>query len=126
MRLAFVALVFVAVVFVALGAACNRDPLPAPATGTSARPDLAAPALKCADIQSCVAKCPLGDALPPCAAACEARLTVEARGFYDALQACMVPSCVANRGPCNDPGALGCKMCAMSRCAAQASSCLLH
>jgi hypothetical protein len=90
--------------------------------------DLAPPPLTCANIQSCVAKCPLGASLPPCADACVARLAPASRPFYDALQACVAPNC-ANAdaaGPCLDPGALACKLCAMSHCGSLASTCLLH
>jgi hypothetical protein len=96
-------------------------------SSVSPSPDLALSPLTCANIQGCVEKCPLGAGLPPCAAACVARLTPAARPFYDALQACVAPHCAADAGaPCLDPGALGCKLCAMSHCGGLASTCLLH
>jgi hypothetical protein len=124
MRLGTLALV------VMLLAACkSRSPvLEHLADPPSQRLDLALPPLSCSNIQRCVAACPRGAALPRCADVCVARLTPAARPFYDALQACVAPSC-ANAdasGPCLDPGSLGCKMCVMSHCGSLASTCLLH
>jgi hypothetical protein len=90
--------------------------------------DLGSAPLVCANIQSCVEKCPLGAALAACADACVARLAPASRPYYDALQRCVAPNC-ANAdaaGPCLDPGSLGCKLCAMSHCGSLASTCLLH
>jgi hypothetical protein len=134
MRLAAVALVLTLVACKGRSSPSSSASPPAPSSSGSSSSsslsppaDLALPSLSCANIQSCVEKCPLGAALPPCAAACVTRLTPAARPFYDALQACVAPHCAADAGaPCLDPGALGCKLCAMSHCGGLASTCLLH
>lgn len=110
-----------ALVVSVLGAGCR-------ARAEAGTPDLAPTGLTCATIQGCVEQCPLGAALTACANKCVARLVPAARPFYDALQKCVAPNC-ANRdagGPCLDPSSMGCKLCAMSHCGSQASSCLLH
>jgi hypothetical protein len=87
---------------------------------------VSAPApLSCRALQGCTDACK--DA--PCAEACVRRLTAAARPAYDELQACVVPACAnadAGAAPCRVPGAFACKMCVLSRCAAQASACMTH
>jgi hypothetical protein len=81
--------------------------------------------LSCRALSGCTDAC--ADAA--CAEACVRRLTAAARPAYDALQTCVVPSCAnadAGAAPCRVPGAFACKMCVLSRCAAQASACMAH
>ncbi|MCU1277214.1 MAG: hypothetical protein JWM53_760 [bacterium] len=83
----------------------------------------AATALSCRTLQSCTDAC----MDPACAEACVRRLTAAARPAYEALQACVVPACAdvdAGAAPCRVPGAFACKLCVLSRCAAQASACM--
>ena len=79
--------------------------------------------LTCRALQGCTDACV--DAA--CAEACVRRLAAAARPAYDALQACVVPACAdadAGAAPCRAPGSFACKMCVLSRCAAQASACM--
>jgi hypothetical protein len=108
---------------VVLAAGCPRS--------REAAPDLArievarAEPLTCRALQGCTDAC--ADAA--CAEACVRRLTAAARPAYDALEACVVPACAdadAGSAPCRVPGAFACKMCVLSRCASQASSCMTH
>jgi hypothetical protein len=110
---------WLAVVLLALG--CSR--------AHKAPSDLAPPAasalapLSCRALQGCTDTC--ADA--PCAEACVRRLSAAARPVYEALQACVVPACAdadAGAAPCRVPGSFACKMCVLSRCAAQASACM--
>jgi len=103
------------VVLLALVAGCKRHagaekaPLPAPLT--------------CRALQGCTDRC--ADAA--CAEACTHRLTTVARPVYEALQACVGPACAdgdAGPAPCREPASLGCKMCVLSHCAAQATRCM--
>jgi hypothetical protein len=110
-----------AVVLLALGCSrAHKAPLdPEPAAASAPAP------LSCRALQGCTDAC--ADA--PCAEACVRRLTAAARPAYAALQACVVPACadaVAGAAPCRVPGSFACKMCVLSRCAAQASACMTH
>ena len=84
-----------------------------------------ASALTCRTLPSCTDPC----ADTACAEACTRRLTAVARPVYDELQACVVPACADGDGgtaPCRAPGSLGCKMCVLAHCAAQASRCMAN
>jgi hypothetical protein len=74
----------------------------------------------CQQVAACIQKCPpatLGD----CTNACKAPLSTAARPIYDALENCSKPACADS---CGDPTAIGCKLCVMSHCASQVSTCM--
>lgn len=112
-------------VLVCLLGGCRRDPLAAP----PATRDLAAPvpSLACAGMEGCVSACSAGP--DACARSCAARLSPTARPYYDALQACVAPTCGARDGgsaACLQPSSLACKLCVMSHCGALATACVAH
>jgi hypothetical protein len=90
--------------------------------------DLAAAPLACASMQGCVAACPASE-MGACVSACVARLSPAARAVYDALERCVAPACAAadaSDAPCRDPNGAACKLCVLSHCASQATSCMAH
>jgi len=81
-------------------------------------------------MQGCIAACPPSTTPADCARACAARLAPAARAAYEALEACVAPTCArpdAASAPClAEPSSLACKMCVMSHCPTAASACLAH
>ena len=110
---------FVAVIVIALGCSrAHKAPIDLDSAAAST-----ATLLSCRALESCTDACKD----PPCAEACVRRLTAAARPAYVALQACVAPACAdadASAAPCRVPGSFACKMCVLSRCAAQASACM--
>ena len=98
-------------------ASAQAQPVQAPATVRAPAP------LTCRALDGCTSGC--ADAA--CAEACTRRLSPVARPVYEALQACVGPACAdgdAGPAPCREPASLGCKMCVLSHCAAQATRCM--
>ena len=107
----------------AVAAGCARH-----AGGAS---DLAAPpaaGMSCAALQGCVQGCP-ARGREACVAGCVARVSPAARPYYEALERCVVPACVASDGgaaPCREPTSFACTLCAMAHCPQPASRCMAH
>jgi hypothetical protein len=98
-----------------LFAACKAPPPPA-------SPDLASAKLTCNAATDCSKICP-SEKLEACVSACTARVSSEARPYWDALQECSKNNC---KEPCTSPTAFTCKLCVTGHCASAVSGCLSH
>ena len=111
----------VAVVLVLLAAGCNQEPV-------VLAPDLGP--LSCAAIYECGTACPPTE-LGTCIPACIANGSQDAMVYFAPLENCSRPACYEFRigfppPPCAQPASPACMTCVMTRCKAEADTCLAH